>query len=629
VDRNWYYKNIILTASGQSAGIYLYDIFDNRQRKMLSLSAYESVYALDVHRQTQTLAVGSKACFIYLIRPDENLQDSESFSVTKFAQNAPVLSVRFIGQNRLAAADTTGRCVIWQLSENPQAKILSTDNLPICELLCPGRDKLAGLSVDGNLTIWNLAEENKEITLSCKHLAKPAGLTKAVFWPAKNTWLWPAEEGLLAGYDFDQNKLTVTQAHQASFYTAINYQDKLLTIGLDDRAIKLWQPDSDIPEKVFQCPKALISAAVFEDDGLCMLAADKKGTAGIYRFEKDRLEHIRNIEGYDFRVISGPDLEDVKSCLAKEKTLKAEAISQQIKEKISSIRQDGLNSLHQQLTDLGFRHVSLLLQARSAYVCDDFIGQLKAYKKLTELLRSKNKIITDVMIAYAELLEKAWLVRQALDIYQIITNTKDGSDFSSQIEKLCEYETLMKNSQSFIEPGMEISELIESRKLMDELFTGKFVIKTSEPVVIDSNITTEEFIERYEHIRSSEDNDLLSVAGKEICCFLSQNNITKTEVISFEDHNSRQFCQPHMALRIERSPQQTVFIPFIYIKSELGENISKDQHNSTVSDELNKFQKKSFSSGSIRAVNKTILFVIRRLLSRQLAKGNYPAGVKS
>ncbi|MDD5135637.1 MAG: hypothetical protein PHP01_09555, partial [Phycisphaerae bacterium] len=366
MNRNWHYKNMILTSAGPTAGIHLYDILNGQQEKILSFLPFESVYALDFYPQTQTLAMGSKAGFIYLVRAAENTKDGQGFSVRKIAQNVAILSVCFVDKDRLAATDTSGRCVIWQLSDQPTAQILSITRQPICNLFRPDKDKLAGISANGKVVIWDLLRNKTDRTFSSAPLAKPTALTKAVFWPVKNVWAWAARDGILVTYDFNQNKLKTSNVHQGNFYTVLRYQERLLTIGSDDGTAKLWQPDSNTPQKILQCPRAIISAVIWENNEPRLLAVTQNGKAGIYHFGKDSLEPVTHLDGNDFRVAAGSDLDALKSYLTKEKTLKAQAIALRIKEKARSYQQDGLNGLHKQLGNIGFKHVSLLLKAQAA-----------------------------------------------------------------------------------------------------------------------------------------------------------------------------------------------------------------------------------------------------------------------
>ncbi|MDD5134611.1 MAG: hypothetical protein PHP01_04305, partial [Phycisphaerae bacterium] len=269
-----------------------------------------------------------------------------------------------------------------------------------------------------------------------------------------------------------------------------------------------------------------------------------------------------------------------------------------------------------------------LLKAQAAIAGDDFVGQLKAYNELTQLLVSKNLAICDVMLAFARLLEKSWLIQEALKIYELISKiTTESIDCSSYIHKLTEYSNLVNKSNCFIEPAMPVSALVESSITMDNLFTGKFVIKqVSEPIVIDSQITIEDFIERYEQIRLSENDNLLPAAEQQNCYWLTEDKISNTCVISFARQESGCMSHLQMAVRVENAPHQTVFIPFTYLLTENKGMIPTEQHNSSILSELRNMENQSFSNSGLKAIHKTVYFVVRRLMGRHLADSSYLIG---
>ena len=331
----WQSANIILGVGGKRPGVGIYNIDTGLIENTISLTAGESVYAVDVLPNSNSLIVGTRAGFLYLLGQEELSQQNSDFEPQRFIQGASVLSVCSLDEQRVAVSDVAGRCLIWELTKNSQPMPLPTGDGAVCALFRADDGLLAGISMAGELVVWDLMQSDIIRVLDIPTPPALSALIKPIYWRARNSWAWPGKDGVVVLYQCSQNKITTMNAHTGDVYAMAVCNDELLTIGRTDGCMKRWQANSDKPVASFKAPKGVISASIWGGQDFRMLLINDLGKAGIYSFINDKIKFIGLLHGRDYRITIDPDLDKYQAQLSQKKIVLAENISLQIKDKIA------------------------------------------------------------------------------------------------------------------------------------------------------------------------------------------------------------------------------------------------------------------------------------------------------
>ena len=108
-------QNVILGTDGDKPGLIAYDTGSGKLRRILSLPAEQGVYAVDVSGDGRIIVAGTGNGEIYRLthQPDAGSCCYHTERLTSRVA-APILSVCFVDNRRVAVSDTAGRCRLWQ-----------------------------------------------------------------------------------------------------------------------------------------------------------------------------------------------------------------------------------------------------------------------------------------------------------------------------------------------------------------------------------------------------------------------------------------------------------------------------------------------------------------------------------
>ena len=615
-------ETLFLGAGGVYPGVDRFVIDTGKIERLVSFGPGESVYAIAVGPDNDQLAVGTKAGTLY-VSEGPTAREDQSCCFKKLIQGAAVLSVLFLDGQRFAVSDAAGRCLIWAMADNEPCGRFKVPHGPVCAVFRINSDQLAGLSVTGELIFWELGAHQIVDILEIPTPPVLGALVNPLYWKAAGCWVWSAEGGAVVLYHVDQNKITTLYAHSGQIYAIAVCNDELMTLGKNDRRVKCWPIDSHQPSKSFTLHTGVISTAVWGASEKKILLINETGLAEMGLWCHDHLEQIQRLNGRDYRIVVEPDRERFASRLRQMKIQKAENLARQIKTCIENHQIEGIDSLHGQLVDLGFKHLSLLLHAWQAQCCDDRTGEIQAYKELRTLLEQKQLSLPDSFMRYGQLLEQLWLIESAANMYrQLLALKPDNPLCRRALERVNGYITAIRDGDYVIESEMAIPTLAEQVASLNEPFVGRFVInKMDAPILCDGTLSADDFIDLYEKLRWEKTQISLPPARKKNLHWFSRDGIDQKEAILFSDSRPDFGNCLQLALKLIHSEYQTIFVPVILFESPVKKaHGSIQSHNQQMLEQLQRTENKIMAGARLKKVYSNVNHVIRQLLTRQLAK---------
>ena len=580
---------------------------------------------MDMSADGMSLAVGTKAGFLYWLEKQTPSEMNNEFATQKLIQGSSVLSVCFLDRFNLAVSDVAGRCLIWLLGQDKKCQKLATQGKIICALFRPDEDHLAGISLDGKLVVWEL--NNRKVT-KILEIPKPpplSALLKPVYWPGKKSWVWPARKGLITVYQAHGNQIKTISAHSSGFYACAIVDDKLATIGRTDCCLKLWRADSQEAVSCYEAPKGAISMAAWGDRDWQMLIIKDSGGGGIYSFTKNGLELMQPLAEQHYRISIGPDMLKYKARIRQARNRAAEELVLQIKEKIARRQWDGLRDSYRQLTALGFENMSLLLKAQAEAARENIPGELQAYKELDCVLGQNQTETWDYLQRYAHLLEKTWQLRSAHAIYRRLSETgNNNQQYTDETKRLSGHLKAIEKGGYVIESSIGISTLIESAAVLGAPFSGRYLLRRDGSADnFSMEISEDDIIRPYQKLCRQQRNLRLPPARAESICWLSKRGREQVQVISFSGPDGDILEGLEFAIKLIKSGQHTVLVRIVLFNaSEKPANISTADYNRSLFEKLSRIEGGPMPNAWLNMVRANVTYVIRQLITKESSRNS-------
>ena len=616
-------QNIILGTDGDRPGLTVYDTGSGTLRRILSLPAQQGVYAVDVSADGRNIVAGTDNGEIYRLthQPDDGFCCYHTERLTSRVA-VPILSVCFVSNRRVAASDTAGRCLLWQQGKT-QPKLLPTEKRVVWSLSRLDEDCLAGLCTCGRLLIWDCAEG--DIIRTVEVPGPPAELSiliKPVYWHTADLWAWPGSGGVIVFYDRLRNEVRSILAHTTDVYTIVVCGDQLLTIGIDG-AVQRWCADTDGPVGSCQGPVGVVEAAVWANGQSQLLLINKEGRASVYSWADDRINFVKNLPGDSYRVAHGPDMQRIKSTMQHQKATHAREICTRIREAMVRREPGDLDGLHRQLVQSGYEHVSLALRAEEYSINNDLVSELQCSMKLMELVPGEDKRSSASRLRYAGLLETVWQPKKACSIYeQLARMYPDSNGYADAMFRVSKHFCIIEESNHVIEPDIPLVSLVKSATLLNEPFTGRYVVKTiAEPINCNVIVSADEFIKK--HRQLCKESKTLRAERADLW-WISKNRTEQATTIILGSDGSEFFNRLELAIKFFDT-LQTVLVPVVVFNAgpKTNEVSSLGQHNQKVLKELQHILADThLLNGWLKIVYGEAMGIIRQMITRAMAEKN-------
>ena len=609
MDENDAVFDLLIGTGGMRPSLWVLPSNGDPATALLDLPRGHSVYAFDLDMEEKQIAAGDRAGNISILSWSDSSTAMEASRIQTLTQGAPVLSVCLAGHSKLAATDTTGRCLLWHsLDAAELPRELETGGEYICSLLRLDADTMAGLSATGKLRIWDTVHERCLHTLAGSSPPDKLAQVRLIHWPARNAILYPTVDGDLAVCELGNPAVEAFHAHQGEFYVCVVDGDQLHTLGKNDGLLKTWgEPGRQVAEPC-GAPRGIVSGDIRMNRPGEFLLIHENGKAATFTIDSRALRLVHRLPGNHFRTVGGPS-PTVRQNLENLRRLTAcRQLRELILEEIDSGQTEAIEALHEEMITLGFESVSLALRAHQAVLEEDIIGELRVRQKLSKIMPEQG---SKYLHRYATLLVQTWQLAEARVVFDKIPDAEVVAP-----EWLPSVAKVLAEEKWIIEPNLSIPVLIEAATILNHAFTGRWVVHLSPSTLFpEGTLTADTLASKYEQ----EKNDLMSLPKAHAHSFwwCSESSVREVEAVVFTPPSNHPGAGLKWMIQILNTGVQSSFRPVVLFDAgPRRPDRCPEDHNQWV---LSAWEKISLEEGYCvwpRALEKTVSLALRRLHTR-------------
>ena len=594
--------DLLLGRGGQQPGIDRLPPNETDVTRLLGLPPGLSVYAVDADATGTTVVAGSRAGTIHVLHGENSVC---------LEQGALVLAVCLLDGSRLASTDTLGRCFLWEPLLDPQhPRSMLTEGSRICSLLGWPDGRLLGLSAEGRLLWWDTHTGEMVQSIDCPAPPEKLALVRLLRWPDQNIIVYPATGGQVTLCILEKRKVRTWDAHEGDCYAAFFAGASLCTIGRADGLMRVWNARGTQLGQ-YLAPKGAIAAeATLDDRGVLVVTDD--GHAGVYERESGALHLKGTLAGADYRAVRGPTSDVRKRIFEEQRWAIGRKLCQHIQEKLNAGETEGLDSLHQKLVDIGYKAISLALQAQQAVRERNAIAELRARHLLGQILPPNQPNATTSLLHHAESLERAWLLHEALTVLGKVKAAGDAAAPSEWLERTAK---AMKGERWVVDPDLPVPDLVEASTVVGKPFSGHWVLSRFEPIPFpERRLSAMELVKKYEQVRQEDGRAGLPCARLQDTPWLSRSTPVTAETVFFAGSPNEMTEGAELAIQVLHDGLQTILAPYLLLAaSDKKAAGSPSEHNQWVAGTLHRIMQGDSIGPWLDAVRRTLTYAVRRL----------------
>ncbi len=490
--------NLLVSSGGTEPGIGVFDVFGHSFEPLLTLEQGQSVYAVDITADRTAIAAGTKSGYIIYLRRPDAIEDT--IRTERFFMASPILSVKFIGPDTVAASDIYGQIVIWNLQDQAQSKLLDTSQEPVCSLFCINSSLLAGLTIYGNVLIWDLTGPECPIFIKGFPIPAICSLVNVIYF--NGCWVWPDHSGSIIIFDAQSQQMEVLKAHIGTLYAICNCDGKLISLGKSDGLLKFWKSGSNQPAKSVYLAGGGVSMSVWKQQRLRCFMINESGCACVFDIDQNDNVSALKVEGSNYRTVLGPDRNYIENRLYDNKNDRIEQLSTEIKSRINSGNFVGIDHLYQQLEQLGSHEIVLWLSAYQAETQNDLYGQINCCHQLYQILDHSERQSISFLSKYIKALVRTYQFKRAVSLFEEYDIA--GKLLEEQIgySELCEQSSILSQHLCIIDQPADSMAILKSYALLDNSTDALLVCNLITLHEIEYLIDYSEFALKYQIYRN-------------------------------------------------------------------------------------------------------------------------------
>jgi len=467
---------IFITLGGARPGLGCYDAITGQFREWTILPKSQSVYSIDYEDEGKALWAGTRTGGLYRIdvQPDDEPMNN---LVHDFGTHDSILDIALISSSCIAIAHKLGRCNLYGIADDDKSRSLNTRGRIVYALFCPDQEHLAGLT-DNELLVWDIDGH----VIFATEIPEPANwpsLIKPVFFSWANLWLWPDRRGRLVTYHHASRQLATYPAHGSHFYGTTECKAGLISVGFNDRTLKIWNDKLELLNEIPMPVLPVISVFSWEDAGTNLLLTQATGQCSVYKLQGNHLDLTTDSDLKDCRLVFSPDRQALETAIADHKKQEAADIARQITSSHSNPAM--VESLHKDLIELGFENISLLLRAEHARINEDLVQELGFYHRLFGLVGMTESKMAESLLRFGNLLETLWQVSCAHRVFSMLSQFTLDDATSQRQDNLEQTLQALAHSEVVIDSGeVSFTQILKASQITGEAITGRFIINQLE-----------------------------------------------------------------------------------------------------------------------------------------------------
>jgi hypothetical protein len=429
---------------------------------------------------------------------------------------------------------------------------------------------------------------------------------------------YPGPEGHLVLCDLDKRQVRKIHAHGGDSFAVFPVDQGIVTIGTNDGLAKGWREVS--PTLAWQCnagPGIIGGREVDRRTGQVLLLAED-GRASIHVIEGGDLRRQYALPGGDYRAAASARPEIQLAFQQDQQQAKAKDLQTQIRQRLADGQEQTIEPLHQQLVELGFPAVSLALRAKCAASREDLIAELSARHALSRVLPGNNDRRAMMSLrAYAAILRRAWLLREAQAIQTRITiiGTDEDDDWLAPTARA------MEGEDWAAETDLPLCSLIQAATIVGRPFTGRWVLKSFRNIQLpESRIQAADLTSRYEQVRKEDGRPGLPAPMVRSIRWLSRKPFRTSETVILSGSVGQTTEGAELAIQIQHDGLQTIVLQSLLLNANPGSGgNSSDRHNDRIAEILDRVSRAEQIGPWVQEVRQVVYTALRRLRTEGLS----------
>jgi hypothetical protein len=387
----------------------------------------KSIYAMAISPSGRYLATGSKnglvRVWLYLNR---DLRENAPFLFETYHQLCPVTALAFLTDDLLLSAGVNGKIRVISIDQKKHIKELDVHSGAICSLVALGSKVVASLGFDGNLKIWDMDSLSCEFQKEGFLFPKDSlSLFPSMAFSEEAGYLSaPSSDGKLHLFDLQDLCLHKTfQAHQNAFYAMTVCGKYLVTGGMGDHKLKVWDPRGKMPLSELETGTSFLRLCSVGRGKVSAICLDPNKSQSLRLFSVPALRPSGTIKGLSLRSLATLPVPVMEHLMNIELTRRKNNLIDQAKSQI--MNPERMEPFLKQLADKGFWAEAKLLQAESAKLRNNPLHELGFLLQLTSAIKI-SQITASVFHRLAILLEQLNEPKLASQNYEKIIYFLEG-----------------------------------------------------------------------------------------------------------------------------------------------------------------------------------------------------------
>lgn len=470
-------KFALLCTGSREPGVCVVDVETNETHRALIFPEGDSAYSMAVAQRGDVLAVGTRTGNLFLISGEvEAMFSHPEGKITPIAFQSPILSLCFIGQDRLVVA--TASKTFWLNTAVPgETHDMETRGDIICALAAVSESQVFGLSVRGQLLGWAFPEGRCFRRQSGSPPGDVWGVVRLEHWASASALAYGAETGDLVLCSVQGKDCDVRPAHSGELYAIASSELYLLTAGRHDRRLKLWVRESPTPVADHPCPLESTSAAFITEDPYHVILVDTWGRAEVFKVGTEKLQFLASIPGNNHRVVNSPDLAGQRTERIAASAHEMDVIaSKTVPELLAQERYEAVEPQCKRLDSLGYPHIALWFRADIAARQTKKLEELQFRQTLHKDYTQTDPWFEAARVKYADLLMDLWRFEEAATVFGKLAESKAHAECATRYERASSMAKSLKRSGVIADPVESLELLIRAASAIGNPFLGRWVV---------------------------------------------------------------------------------------------------------------------------------------------------------
>ncbi len=540
------------------------------------------ITALHISSDLDQIILGTDRGFLFHLSGLRSQSVRESIKIKKFFHGSSIQSVCFKDLKRIIFSDNQNRCFTKSIDEwNTKPVQFQTENKNIFSLIQVPQSEIIGLTACGQLVVWNDKDSVSESEYSLPQPISKSHQSRVIYWQKAQAIVYPGMTDLVL-FRLDIEQVQSIPIPDGSYYTICPFNKYLLSVGYLDGVMKVYSIDDMEIINQHILPKGTISIHSSESQQILYLL-NSAGEILIYHFDGDLLDYYKKIDRIRCYKVTNPDSHVIQKLNEFNRRKQAQTIINNIQSLAGKLPLAQLNQYFTQLGELGYEHVSLALQAKSAKEQKNILEELSIRQKQITLLPINHPKIHKSVKRYIAILRQLGFYKKANSVLALF-HIKD-----EKIER-------RMNHRITVKVDFSLTDLLRAADILEEPLSGWRPIEVQHPTVWNiPMLQASHIVEKYHKDRDSCTNyiELLHSAHViEIDWNPSKSSIISQSVV-IPVHQFNPSIVLNLLLIVIPGPFHSQTIQVLTFQlSDFKENKSYKEYNETVLAIFKKIQNK-------------------------------------